>query len=195
MPKAILCALGVVEWFALAVLVPLWVRGQGVVRAVMIAGGVVLASFAVTLAFPAGRLVLSGNLALHVYLLCFAVAIAGICRLGTVLFKRKWAGQAAAAVITLVLASSVLIVNPIVEGFSKTKETVMTTVLVTNPISACGAALGCDVMRKAKMYEVCAIGSYHFTYPAWYVTAGIHLALGLIFLGLSLLWNRMDSGE
>ncbi len=195
MPKAILCALGVAEWFALAVLVPIWVRKWGAARAVMIAGGVILVSFAVTVAFPAGRLVLGGNLALHVCLLCFAVAITGVCRLGTVLFKREWAGQAAAAVITIALSSSVLIVNPIVEGFPKIKGSVVTVVMATNPATICGAALGYDVMRKAKMYEICAIGSYRFTYPAWYATAGIHLAAGIIFLGLSLLWNGRNSGE
>ncbi len=195
MPKAILCALGVAEWFALAVLVPLWVRIQGPTRAIMIAGGVVIASLVVTLCLPAGRLVLGGNLALHVYLLCFAIAMAGVCRFGTVLFERKWAGQAAAAVVTLVLAVSVLIVNPIVEGTPRLRNSAAAAVLVTNPIAVCGGALGYDVMRKAKMYEICAIGSYHFTYPAWYAVAGIHLAVGLIFLGLSLHWNRRGLSE
>ncbi len=161
----------------------------------MIAGGMVLASFAVTLAFPAGRLVLGGNLALHVYLLCFAIAVVGVCRLGTVLFEREWAGQAAAAVVTLVLVLSILIVNPIVEGSPRLRNSAAAIVLMTNPVPVCGAALGYDVMRKAKMYEICAIGSYHFTYPAWYAAAGIHLAAGLIFFGLSTLWSRRDSNE
>ncbi len=193
--KGILCALGVVEWFALALLVPLWWRGRGAVRAVVIAGGVVLVSLAVTLAFPASRLVLKGNLALHAYLFCFAVAVVGVCRLGTVLFSRKWAGQAAAAVVTLALASSVLVVNPIVKGFPRARDGVAAVVLGTNPVSVCGAALGYDVMRKARMYEVSAIGSYHFTYPAWYAAAGIHLAAGIVLFGLSSLSNRRDSRE
>ena len=132
----------------------------------MIAGGVVLASFVVTLAFPAGRMVLGGNFALHIYLLCFSVGIAGICWFAADFLARKWAGQAVAAVITLVLVLSVLIVNPIVEGAPRLRNSAVAVVLATNPIPVCGAALGYDVMRKAKMYEICAIGSYRFTYPA-----------------------------
>ncbi len=195
MSKAILCAFGVLEWFALAVFVPVWVRGRGLVRGIVIAGVAVLAGFIVTLTLPAGRALLGGNLALHTYLLCFSIGMAGVCVFASDVLARKWAGQAVVTAIAVLFISSVLFVNPVVEGSPGMRNIVMTTALGTNPAAVCGAALGYDVMRKAGMYEISAIGSYHFTYPAWYATAGIHLAAGIIFAGLSMLRNRRELDE
>ncbi len=181
-PGAGLCSAGVAGWLALAVLVPLWMRRRGSLQTLLFAATLVVASLLTAFACPAGRLLAAGNLALHAYLLCFAIALMGIFQLASALFRRRLAGQAAATIAALLFAFNVILVSAIVERYPKIRNGVIAVTLSTNPVSACGAALGYDVMRKAGMYEACAIGSYRFQYPLWYAVSGLHLIPGLVLL-------------
>jgi hypothetical protein len=147
------------------------------------------------IAFSEGRLVPQGAGALHIYLACFGFALAGIGGLAAAVIGTGRGGQVAATLAAAGIASTVLVADFAVAIWPAAREAVAAIVLGTNPIAVAGSALDCDVMRAAKMYTVCFIGTHTFRYPSWQLVAGLHLAVGIVFAALAELLARFAGGE
>ncbi len=193
--KSSLCALGVVMWLLLAVLVPFWVRRLGLRHALVLAAVLPAASLVTSLIVPAGRLAPGSTLALHAFLVCFGCFAAGLSRIAAAGLRRQAAGQAAAAAAALVFLGSVLVTGFAEERSPCLRQAVFSAVLWTNPVALCGGTVGYDVMRNERMYRVCPIGSHRFTYPRWYAVCLVYLCAGIAMLVSAEFIDRRGAGE
>jgi hypothetical protein len=87
------------------------------------------------------------------------------------------------AVMTALVAGPAL-VGPLLPHLTR-PERALDAVLLVNPVTAVGAALGMDLLRSPHVYGLTRASEYWYTYPSLTATAGVYLtaaALGAQYL-------------
>ena len=138
----------------------------------------------------------------QVFLLCFAAALAAVCRLAAAAGARPPTAQLIAMAIALAMLGNVFHANAAIEatGSAGAKTAAIQGVLWTNPwLIAGGSILDGDPIRLKTLYSFSVISYYPFAYPGaggslFARTArvgGVYLAAALVLGGLGWLLARL----